>query len=87
MIDMTKYGRKYVCFSCGCKFYDMNKPDPFCPKCGSSQKDAPDINDKKTALTPLPPVDEESGDDQLLELEEDFEYLDEEENFSVEEQD
>ncbi len=29
-------GRKFACHSCGTKFYDLNKPDPRCPKCGSA---------------------------------------------------
>lgn len=29
-------GRKYACHSCSTKFYDLNKPDAKCPKCGAS---------------------------------------------------
>lgn len=35
------YGKKYICFKCGCKFYDLNKKDALCPKCKIDQKDAP----------------------------------------------
>lgn len=28
-------GRKYACHNCGTKFYDLNKPDAKCPKCGA----------------------------------------------------
>lgn len=34
-------GTKHVCFKCGAKFYDMKKPDPSCPKCGSDPREAP----------------------------------------------
>ena len=34
-------GEKYVCFSCGKKFYDLGKPEPICPKCGADQREAP----------------------------------------------
>ena len=34
-------GEKYVCFSCGAKFYDLGKPEPRCPKCGADQREAP----------------------------------------------
>ena len=30
-----------MCFECGAKFYDLNKPDPLCPKCGVDQRNAP----------------------------------------------
>jgi uncharacterized protein (TIGR02300 family) len=36
-----EYGTKYVCFKCGCKFYDLKKPESLCPKCGENQKNAP----------------------------------------------
>ena len=34
-------GNKFVCFKCSTKFYDMKKPDPVCPKCGSDQRESP----------------------------------------------
>lgn len=40
-------GAKYVCFKCSTKFYDLKKPDPVCPKCGTDQRDSP-------ALKPAP---------------------------------
>jgi hypothetical protein len=36
-----KLGKKYACYQCGCKFYDLAKPKPICPKCGANQKEAP----------------------------------------------
>ena len=36
-----QFGEKYVCFSCGAKFYDLGKPEPLCPKCGADQREAP----------------------------------------------
>ncbi len=38
---MSKLGKKWICFSCGTKFYDFMKPESLCPKCGANQKDAP----------------------------------------------
>ena len=35
------YGTKYICYQCGCRFYDMRKPQPVCPKCGVNQAEAP----------------------------------------------
>src|SRR5688500_10350786 len=37
---MPELGRKYTCYSCHTKFYDLGKPIPLCPKCGSDQRDA-----------------------------------------------
>jgi hypothetical protein len=36
-----KLGNKYVCYQCGCKFYDLSRPKPICPKCGADQSGAP----------------------------------------------
>lgn len=40
-------GNKFVCFKCSTKFYDLKKPDPICPKCGTDQRESP-------ALKPQP---------------------------------
>ena len=37
---MADLGKKYECFSCGTKFYNLGKPEAICPKCGANQKDA-----------------------------------------------
>ncbi len=36
-----KLGNKYTCYQCGCKFYDLSRPKPVCPKCGADQNEAP----------------------------------------------
>ncbi|MFQ5892830.1 MAG: FYDLN acid domain-containing protein [Nitrospinota bacterium] len=35
-----EWGSRYTCFSCGCKFYDLNRPEPLCPRCGVDQREA-----------------------------------------------
>ena len=35
-----KLGKKYVCYQCECKFYDLSRPRPICPKCGADQNEA-----------------------------------------------
>lgn len=40
---MSKYGNKFTCWSCGTKFYDMNKAEPTCPKCGSDPSQDPNL--------------------------------------------
>jgi hypothetical protein len=37
---MPELGKKYTCYSCHTKFYDLGKPEPLCPKCGADQRDA-----------------------------------------------
>jgi uncharacterized protein (TIGR02300 family) len=34
-MTQSKLGNKHICESCGTKFYDMGKPDPVCPNCGT----------------------------------------------------
>jgi hypothetical protein len=46
---MPDLGKKYECFSCGTKFYNLGKPEAICPKCGANQKDA------RTDEAPPPP--------------------------------
>jgi hypothetical protein len=35
---MADLGKKYECAECGTKFYDLGKPEPICPKCGTNQR-------------------------------------------------
>ena len=37
---MPDLGKKYTCYSCHTKFYDLGKAVPICPKCGADQRDA-----------------------------------------------
>jgi hypothetical protein len=37
---MPDLGKKFECYSCGTKFYNLNKPEAVCPKCGANQKEA-----------------------------------------------
>lgn len=37
----TSLGGKHTCFACSAKFYDMNRPEAVCPKCGEDQKKRP----------------------------------------------
>ena len=68
----TKLGQKWVCYSCQAKFYDMQKPEPRCPKCGADQRQSPAFEKPKRtrakkaaappapkkAVKPPPPVEE-----------------------------
>ena len=37
---MPNLGKKFECYNCRTKFYDLGKPEAICPKCGANQKDA-----------------------------------------------
>ncbi len=37
MRDMSKYGKRWICVKCDARFYDLNKAEPICPKCGHNQ--------------------------------------------------
>ncbi len=50
----AKLGTKYVCFSCKAKFYDLNKPEPLCPKCGADQRHRPKETGSSHAVAPAP---------------------------------
>jgi hypothetical protein len=69
----TKLGQKWVCYSCQAKFYDLQKPDPRCPKCGADQRQSPAFEKpkrtrakkaapapapKKVVKAPPPPIEE-----------------------------
>lgn len=65
-VVVSKFGTKYTCWSCGAKFYDLNKPDPTCPKCGEDPKVAPqtsgplyDDNEEGDFDLDVPGLDEE----------------------------
>ena len=83
---MADLGRKYTCYSCHTKFYDLGKPVPLCPKCGADQRDADETpvyttSRRAARVAPVPepePVDDDdftpapSGEAAETEEEEDF---------------
>ncbi len=34
---MADLGKRFKCYKCSTKFYDLNKPNPICPSCGEDQ--------------------------------------------------
>lgn len=60
---MPELGKKYNCYSCHTKFYDLGKPVPLCPKCGADQRDAeeaPLYTPTRSRRVVEQPVEEES---------------------------
>lgn len=66
---MANLGKKYSCYSCHTKFYDLGKPVPLCPKCGADQRDAEEAplvtsgRGRRVIETPLD--DEFEADDEV----------------------
>jgi hypothetical protein len=59
-------GVKHVCFNCSQRFYDLNKPEPLCPKCGTDQRTKPKTSEtapppapKKAQPRPMPLLDDD----------------------------
>jgi DNA-directed RNA polymerase subunit RPC12/RpoP len=50
----ARLGVKYECFECGAKFYDLNRPEPLCPKCGTDQRMRPKHDPKARPSPPEP---------------------------------
>jgi hypothetical protein len=67
---MPDLGRKYTCYSCHTKFYDLGKPIPTCPKCGADQRDADDAPvvtpSRRGRAAPAPPPEPEPVDEPEL---------------------
>jgi uncharacterized protein (TIGR02300 family) len=64
-------GKKYTCYSCHTKFYDLGKAVPICPKCGADQRDAEEApvvtssRGRGASRAPAPPVVEEPIEDEF----------------------
>ncbi|MGZ4779427.1 MAG: FYDLN acid domain-containing protein [Thermoanaerobaculia bacterium] len=66
---MPELGRKYTCYSCHTKFYDLGKPTPICPKCGADQRDAEEAPVTTSSRSRRAPVIEEPADEPEFEAE------------------
>ncbi|HEU4385481.1 MAG TPA: FYDLN acid domain-containing protein [Anaeromyxobacteraceae bacterium] len=74
-------GTKHTCFKCGTRFYDLKKPAPVCPKCGTDQREGPASKAppaERRRPAPKPPPEPEVAVSEDLE-EEGEEVVDEDE--------
>lgn len=78
---MSKFGNKFTCWSCSTKFYDLNKPNPVCPKCGASPSEDPNLGKLASAESGVAysedfeeDVDDDTSMDDDEESESDAEY-------------
>jgi hypothetical protein len=66
---MTDLGRKYTCYSCHTKFYDLGKAIPLCPKCNADQRDAEEAPvytpTRSRRAAPAPVVEEPPDDEEV----------------------
>jgi len=65
---MADLGKKYTCYSCHTKFYDLGKPVPTCPKCGADQRDAdeaPSVPTSRSRARAVPVVVEEPPEEEF----------------------
>ncbi|HEY3172682.1 MAG TPA: FYDLN acid domain-containing protein [Thermoanaerobaculia bacterium] len=49
---MPDLGKKFECYNCGTKFYNLGRPEAICPKCGANQKNA---KSEDAPVAPRPP--------------------------------
>lgn len=88
MLDKARLGTRYVCFSCGTKFYDLNRDKPTCPECSVDQREAParDIKallskggGRKRTEPDFDEIEEEDLDEEIGPVDDDAEEEEEEE--------
>lgn len=63
MYDKSKLGSRYTCFQCGNKFYDLNRPEPLCPKCGADQRENPNPDPREAILARFKGKGKKGADD------------------------
>jgi predicted RNA-binding Zn-ribbon protein involved in translation (DUF1610 family) len=66
---VNSLGKKFTCHSCGTRFYDLNKVDKICPKCGADQNAKP-ITKQKSKLSKMSEYD--VTEDEVTDLPEDL---------------
>ena len=50
MTSAANLGGKYTCFKCECKFYDLGREEPLCPRCGADQREDPNPDPREAFL-------------------------------------
>jgi hypothetical protein len=52
-MKMPDLGKKFECYNCRTKFYNLGRPEAICPKCGANQKNAK--SEDAPVAAPRPP--------------------------------
>lgn len=58
---MGRRGQKHICHVCSCKFYDLNRPNPVCPRCGAKPQKMT-LKELTLVDKAVGPVKKETGD-------------------------
>ena len=93
MQDKAQLGKRYTCFKCSCRFYDLNKPEPVCPRCGADQREDPSPDPRVAVMARYkasknmpkpqqPDLDDSYDEDSDVDLD-----LDDEDDEEIEEED
>jgi len=82
-------GKKFICFKCSTRFYDLKKPEPICPKCAADQRESPALKaphpQERRSRAAARPAAREVGEEEVLT--EDVELAEEGDEGLEEEQD
>jgi hypothetical protein len=86
-LSKPELGSKHECAECDTKFYDMGKPVPVCPKCGTNQVEHAKAKAKAAAAAEaavLAEIDDPEVEDHVIDLvdedDEEEDLLDEEDD-------
>lgn len=70
-LPKPELGTKHECAECGTKFYDMGKPAPVCPKCGTNQVEHAKARAKAAAAAEaavLAEMEDDEDEDPVVDL-------------------
>jgi hypothetical protein len=90
----SPHGRRFTCWKCATKFYDLGRTKAICPHCESDQAEAPLLSEKVPARASkskaeVPPIEEDildiiDGETAEPELEGDLDVADADEDDAAE---
>ena len=80
-MSASKLGKRWTCFSCQAKFFDLNKQVPECPKCQANQNEKILSNLKQIRLAKEESIPDENIIDEQVDLMDDDEEMSDLESF------
>lgn len=77
MPSRAHLGKRHTCFKCACKFYDLNRAEPLCPRCGADQREDPTPDPRVAVMERYKPSrNAPTPKDRLLDPDEDVDFDD-----------